>query len=73
MIILRSTVKVGTSKNIVHKILKKTGKKFSLSYCPERTQEGKALEEIIKLPQIIGGFDNISTLRSKNLFKRITK
>ena len=73
LIILRSTVKVGTTKNIVHKILKNTGKEFSLSYCPERTQEGKALEEIIKLPQIIAGFDNISTLRSKNLFKRITK
>lgn len=73
LVVLRSTVKIGTTKNIVYKILKQSNKNFSLSYCPERTQEGKALEEIKKLPQIIAGYDKISTLKATKLFKKITK
>jgi len=72
LVILRSTVQVGTTKNIVYKILNKTKKKFSLCYCPERTQEGKALLEIRRLPQLIAGYDKISVQRANKLFKKIT-
>jgi len=72
LVILRSTVQVGTTKNIVYKILNKTKKKFSLCYCPERTQEGKALLEIKRLPQLIAGYDKISVQRANKLFKKIT-
>ena len=41
LVILRSTVKVGTSRNIVAKILKKKINNFDIAFCPERTQEGK--------------------------------
>jgi nucleotide sugar dehydrogenase len=73
LVILRSTVKIGTTKNIVYKILEQSNKRFNLSYCPERTQEGKALEEIKKLPQLIGGYDRNSALKAKRLFNKITK
>jgi UDP-N-acetyl-D-mannosaminuronic acid dehydrogenase len=73
LVILRSTVKIGTTKNIVFKMLNKSKKKFNLCYCPERTQEGKALEEIKKLPQIISGYNKNSILRAKNIFKKITR
>ena len=33
---LRSTVKVGTTRNIVAKVLEKTGKRFYIAMCPER-------------------------------------
>ena len=72
-IILRSTVKIGTTRNIVGKILNKTGKNFNLAFCPERAVEGAALKELNYLPQIIGGLDNKSVIRAKNIFKRITK
>jgi UDP-N-acetyl-D-mannosaminuronic acid dehydrogenase len=71
-IILRSTVKIGTTRNIVMPILKKSHKKFSLSFCPERTLEGDALSELEKLPQIISGINNVSMQRSEKIFQKVT-
>ena len=68
LVILRSTVKVGTTRNIEKKI-----KKFDLAFCPERTQEGKALTEVKKIPQIIGGLDERSAKRASNIFQKVTK
>jgi UDP-N-acetyl-D-mannosaminuronic acid dehydrogenase len=53
-VILRSTVKLGTTEQIVRPILAKTEKVFDLAFCPERTLEGSALQELGSLPQIIG-------------------
>lgn len=72
-IILRSTVKIGTTNNIVKQILKKSKKKFFISFCPERTIEGRALKEITSLPQIISGDSKQSILKAKNLFQNVTK
>jgi UDP-N-acetyl-D-mannosaminuronic acid dehydrogenase len=73
LVILRSTVRVGTTRQIVLPILKKSKKSFDLAYCPERTQEGNALNELKILPQIIGGINNLSKQRSKKIFEKITK
>ena len=43
LIILRSTVEVGTSKKMKTKIFDKTKKNYELAFCPERTAEGKAM------------------------------
>lgn len=72
MVILRSTVPVGTTREVVLPILRKTGKKFSLAFCPERTAEGQALEELHHLPQIIGGLDEESVDRAMDLFRKLT-
>lgn len=72
-IILRSTVKVGTTRDIVFKNFFKAGKKINIAYCPERTQEGKALDELSSLPQIISGINNKSLRASKKLFSSVTK
>lgn len=72
LVVLRSTVSVGTTRNIVYPILKKTGKKFFLAFCPERTIEGKALQESQELPQIIGGYDSESAQKAVELFSKIT-
>ena len=47
--------------------------KFDIAFCPERTQEGKALTEVKKIPQIIGGINVKSAKRAKNIFKKVTK
>lgn len=73
IVILRSTVKIGTTKNLVFPILKKTGKNFYLVYCPERAVEGSALRELCLLPQVIGGIDNNSINKAAKIFKKITK
>lgn len=72
LVVLRSTVPVGTSRNVVLPILKKKSDNFYLSFCPERTIEGKALVELRHLPQIVGALDEESMLRTIELFSRIT-
>src|SRR3989344_6766916 len=51
LIILRSTVPLGVTRNIVKPILDQSGKKYHLAFCPERTIEGKAIVELQELPQ----------------------
>lgn len=72
LVILRSTVKLGVTRNVVCPILHKTGKLFEIAFCPERTVEGQAMVELNYLPQIIGS-DTISTsVRAGNIFQFIT-
>jgi len=73
LVILRSTVKIGTSRNIVKKILQNSGKKFDLAMCPERTLEGNALKELLTNPQIIGADTVKECLRAASVFRKITK
>ena len=76
LIIFRSTLPVGTSRNLVIPLLEMHGMKvgidFFLSFAPERTVEGNALEELQVLPQVIGGFDQKSCELTRNLFRKIT-
>jgi len=72
-VILRSTVKIGTTRNVVGQILNKTKKTFKLAFCPERAVEGAALKELNYLPQIIGGINKESTTFAKKIFGKITK
>ncbi len=72
LIILRSTVPVGVTRNIVLPILKKKCQNVCLSFCPERTVEGKAIMELSYLPQIIGALNEQSMLHSVEIFSRIT-
>lgn len=72
LVILRSTVKLGTTRSVVLPILKATGKRFQIAFCPERTVEGQAMTELRYLPQVIGA-DNLSTsLRAAHLFQFLT-
>ena len=70
-IILRSTIFPGTTEKIKD-FLRANGKQTRLSFCPERIAEGKALEELRGLPQIIASFDESSYEEAKNLFLSLT-
>ena len=56
LIILRSTVYPGTTDRL-GRWLKSKGKSPLLAFCPERVVQGKAIDEILNLPQIISGTD----------------
>ncbi len=77
LVIYRSTVPVGTTRTIILPILEKSGliagKDFFVSFTPERTVEGNALEELRTLPQVIGGYDQTSVDLTTKLFGEITK
>jgi UDP-N-acetyl-D-mannosaminuronic acid dehydrogenase len=62
LVILRSTVKVGVTAGLVN----------DLSFCPERTLEGQALEELRRLPQILSGLTASAVARSTALFAKLT-
>jgi len=72
LVIMRSTVKLGTIRKIVTPILVASGKQFDLAFCPERTLEGKALVELRQLPQIVGGMTSQAAVRASQLFQFIT-
>lgn len=71
-VILRSTVRIGTTRNVVNPILDRSGKEFHLAMCPERTLEGDALRELAVLPQIIGGLTPRAADLAAALFSRLT-
>lgn len=54
-LVLRSTVYPGTTEKVAG-ILRRRGLDVEVVFCPERVAEGRALQEIRSLPQIISGF-----------------
>jgi len=70
-IILRSTVFPGTTEKI-KRYLESNNKLARVSFCPERIAQGKAMEELRKLPQIISSFDEASLKEAKDLFLFLT-
>lgn len=72
LVIVRSTVKIGTTREVVMPILQASGKPFQIAMCPERTLEGKALLELRKLPQIIGADTQPVRDQAAALFRRLT-
>ena len=74
LVILRSTVSVGTSRNVVLPRLRAMSEEAEplIAMCPERTIEGKALEELTHLPQIVSGNSPQALEKARNMFGRIT-
>ena len=70
-LVLRSTVYPGVTK-LVEKVIAGSGKKIDVSFCPERIAEGKAVEELIALPQIISARTTHAVDRAKSLFSNLT-
>lgn len=76
-VILRSTVPLGTTRDVVAPILEKksglrAGEEFFVAFAPERTIEGKALEELRTLPQVVGGWNRASANIVANIFSILT-
>jgi UDP-N-acetyl-D-mannosaminuronic acid dehydrogenase len=72
LVIMRSTVKLGVTRQVVMPILGGTGRNYELAFCPERTLEGKALTELRSLPQIVGGLTYGAGVRASQLFQFLT-
>ena len=75
---MRSTMPIGTTRNIVIPILEKktnlkAGKDFHIVSAPERTAEGKAMQELRENPQIIGSINETSFQKASELFNTFTK
>jgi UDP-N-acetyl-D-mannosaminuronic acid dehydrogenase len=77
LVVLRSTVPVGCTRDVVLPLLEQASglfaeRDFHLAFAPERTAEGKALSELRSLPQIIGGLGEDSVEATAALFRELS-
>jgi UDP-N-acetyl-D-mannosaminuronic acid dehydrogenase len=71
LLILRSTLYPGVTIKI-NEFIRSLGKKTGVAFCPERIAEGRGLQELTSLPQIVSGCDSQSVERAKSLFSVLT-
>ncbi|MGA2526748.1 MAG: nucleotide sugar dehydrogenase [Smithellaceae bacterium] len=72
IIIMRSTVYPGTTEK-VRSMLKDKLPNIEVCFCPERILEGKSMEELYNLPQIVSGFNEKAIKEVSALFNLLTK
>lgn len=73
LVVIRSTIPIGSTRKVIAKIIEdncglEAGVDFNLAYCPERTVEGDAINELRKLPQLIGGYTPLCAEKAMNFF-----
>jgi UDP-N-acetyl-D-mannosaminuronic acid dehydrogenase len=77
LVVMRSTLTPGTTINLVVPTLEEAtgyvvGQDLFVAFCPERIAEGKAIEELKSLPEIIGGVDEASSAMASDLFRALS-
>ena len=71
VLILRSTVFPGVTR-MVERLIERLGKSIDVAFCPERIAEGKAMEELRSLPQIVAARTDQAFQRAATLFRHLT-
>lgn len=76
LVVLRSTVPPRTTEETVMPSLEsfsslKCEEDFGLAFCPERLVEGRALEELRTVPEVVGGVGPKSTEAAANFFEAL--
>ena len=72
ILILRSTVFPGVTR-MVERLVERLGKSIDVAFCPERIAEGRAMEELHTLPQIVAARTDRAHSRAASLFGRLTE
>ena len=70
-LVLRSTIYPGVTRLVEH-LMAELDLAIDVTFCPERIAEGKALEELESLPQIISGRTPAAIARARSLFAHLT-
>ena len=70
LVVLRSTIFPGVTR-IVEETLKAKLGAANLAFCPERIVQGKGIEEIFNLPQLVSGVNKASENAAATLFAAI--
>jgi len=68
LVVVRSTVPVGTSRSVVLPPLLAAWGRVRLAMAPERTIQGQALRELVELPQVVGALDEESLAAAVEVF-----
>lgn len=67
LIVLRSTLYPGTT-DWLDRYLKQLGRKTRVSFCPERSVQGRAIKELSELPQIISATSEAALAEARAFF-----
>ncbi|MGH9131601.1 MAG: nucleotide sugar dehydrogenase [Acidimicrobiales bacterium] len=67
LVVLRSTSYPGTTEWVT-RALAERGAAVDVAFCPERISEGRAIEELTTLPQIVGADEDATAERAAELF-----
>jgi UDP-N-acetyl-D-mannosaminuronic acid dehydrogenase len=70
LLVLRSTLYPGVTRLLKDRIDERK-REIHVAFCPERIAEGKAIEELTSLPQIISAFDPVGLAKAREIFSRI--
>jgi UDP-N-acetyl-D-mannosaminuronic acid dehydrogenase len=68
VLILRSTLLPGTTERVAAEAVA-GGRRVHVAYCPDRTTEGNALNELHRLPQIVAGTTPAACALAARIFK----
>ena len=75
LIVIESTIPPGTTVGIAKPMLEETGMKVGqdiyLAHVPERIAPGKAVEELLNAPRVVGGADPRSTEKAIQLYSEV--
>ncbi len=72
LLILRSTVFPGVTR-MVERLIDRLGRSIDVAFCPERIAEGRAMEELHSLPQIVAARTDQAYERAAALFGHLTR
>lgn len=72
LVVLRSTVYPGVTRTI-ERLFVDAGLDLDVTFCPERIAEGRAMEELFSLPQIVSGRTQEARDRAAKLFGVLTQ
>lgn len=73
LVILESTVKPNTCKQILKPLFERAGKRVLIAHCPERALPGNTLEEIVSNDRIIGGLNEEAGRGAMRIYESFTK
>jgi UDP-N-acetyl-D-mannosaminuronic acid dehydrogenase len=76
LVVLESTITPGTTNTLAREILEqqsglKAGIDFALAHAPERVMAGRLLRNIREHDRIIGGINEVSTMRAAELYSPV--
>lgn len=75
LVVIESTVPPGTTSGLAKSILEGSGLRveedFYLAHVPERIAPGRAVEELLNIPRVVGGVGPRSTERAVELYSKV--
>lgn len=77
LVILESTSPVGTTDEVVARILKEAGhdidKEVFVAHCPERVLPGRILIELVENDRIVGGINPLATKKAVEFYRKFVR